>query len=86
VAVRYFVHVINRGQTAALRFGVSLAVDGGAAATQTVTNLAPGETRKLVFSGPPCEDTVTAVADPEDVLRETIERDNSLTAPCPSRR
>jgi len=85
-AVRYAVNVVNRGQVLALPFGVSLAVDGSAVDTQTVTNLVPGETRGLVFFGRACAGTVTAVADPDDAIRETTEKDNSMTSPCPSRR
>jgi len=81
---RYAVHVVNRGHVAARGFGVSLAVDGGTVDTLAVNALAPGESRKLLFSGPVCARTVTAVADPEDTVREVSERDNTLTSPCPS--
>lgn len=84
-AYRYAVHVLNRGRVAAESFGVSLAVDGGTVDTHAVNALAPGESRRLLFSGPACRGAVTAVADPEDTVRETSERDNTLTSPCPSR-
>jgi len=80
----YTVNVLNRGQVAAPAFGVSLAVDGGTVDTLAVSALASGESRRLVFSGPACGSTVTAVADPEDRVREVSERDNTLTTPCPS--
>ena len=81
---RYAVNVVNRGQVAAPGFGVSLAVDGGTVDTLAVNALAPGESRRLLFSGPVCGSTVTAVADPEDTVREVSEKDNTLTSPCPS--
>ena len=84
-AYRYAVHVANRGPVATGRFGVSLAVDGGTLDTLTVTGLAPGESRRLIFSGPACKSGVRAVADPDDTVRELSERDNSFTAPCPLR-
>lgn len=80
----YAVHVLNRGQVTAPTFGVSLVVDGGTVDTLAVNALAPGESRRLVFSGPACGSTVTAKADPEDTVREVSERDNTLTTPCPS--
>lgn len=83
-AYRYAVNLVNRGQVAAGAFGVSLAVDGGTVDTLAVSALAPGESRSLLFSGPACRGTVTAVADPEDTVREVSERDNTLTSPCPS--
>ncbi len=81
---RYAVHVSNRGQVVAASFGVSLAVDGGTVDTLAVNALAPGESRRLFFSGPVCAGNVTAVADPEDAVREVSERDNTLSSPCPS--
>lgn len=84
-AFRYAVNVLNRGQVVAEGFGVRLAVDGGAVDTLAVNALAPGESRRLLFSGPACRSTVTATADPEDTVREVSEKDNTLTSPCPSR-
>lgn len=84
-AHRYTVQVVNRGRVTAPGFGVSLAVDGGTVDTLSVAALAPGESSKLLISGPACRGTVTAVADPEDTIREVSERDNTLTSPCPSR-
>lgn len=80
------VRVVNPGRATASRFGVSLAVDGGIADTQTVDALAPGEGRQLSFVGPPCVASVTARADPDDAVREASEKDNVLTTPCPPRR
>lgn len=81
---RYPVQLVNNGQVPAERFGVSLAVDAGAEETQAVGFLAPGESRRLVFSGLACRAGVTVVADPEDTVRENFERDNSRTFGCPS--
>jgi len=82
-AVGYEVHVVNRGPVAAGRFGVSLAVDGAAVDTQTVAGLGAGKVRTLSFAGPACQGTVTARADPDDVVREAHDSDNGLTSPCP---
>ena len=81
---RYAVYVVNNGRVRADGFSVSVSVDGGAPDTQVVSLLQPGEVRRLVFSGPGCQGTVTAVADPKDTVREAFEKDNSLTSPCPS--
>jgi len=80
----YEVQVLNRGPVSAGPFGLSLAVDGGTVNTQTVPGLGPGKSRRLSFTGPPCTGTVTARADPDDVVREAHEGDNVLTSPCPS--
>ena len=85
-AYAYTVRVVNRGRASAHRFGVRLAVDGGIVDTQSVAPLAPAEARELSFTGPACERSLTARADPEDVVREASERDNVLAAPCPTRR
>ena len=82
---RYGVQLVNNGQVAAERFGVTLTVDEGTTVdTQAVSYLAPGESRRLFFSGRACRGNVTAVADPEDAVRENLERDNSLTSRCPT--
>ncbi len=81
----YSVRVVNRGRATAPRFGVSLAVDRGIVDTQSVAPLGPGEVRELSFTGPACEGSLTARVDPEDVVREASEKDNVLTAPCPTR-
>ena len=82
---RYAVQLVNDGQVAAERFDVTLTVDRGITVdTQRVSHLAPGESRRLFFSGRACGGSVTAVADPEDAVRENLERDNSLTSRCPS--
>ncbi|HEV2723763.1 MAG TPA: CARDB domain-containing protein [Thermoleophilaceae bacterium] len=83
-AYRYAVYVVNNGRVRADGFSVSVSVDGGAADTQVVSLLQPGEVRRVFFSGPPCQGTVTAVADSKDTVREAFEKDNSLTSPCPS--
>lgn len=78
----YRVHVANRGQATAPRFGVSFAVDGGVVDIQTVASLAPGERRELLFTGPPCQRALTARVDPQDAVRESSEKDNVVTTPC----
>ena len=80
----YRVRVVNRGRATAARFTVSLGVDGGVLDTQSIAPLAPGEVRQLSFTGPACEASLTARVDPEDAVREGSEKDNVLTAPCPT--
>lgn len=80
----YRVRVVNRGRARAPRFTATLGVDGGVLDTQSMAPLAPGEVRQLSFTGPACEASVTARVDPEDAVREGSEKDNVLTAPCPT--
>ena len=53
-----------------------------------VLELAPGEERLIVTTGPECEPgaPVTATADPLDLIDERNERDNAVTRRCPSAR
>jgi hypothetical protein len=81
-AYRYSVSVANRGPVAAEGFGVSLVVDGGVVGTRTVSALAPGDSRRLVFTGPRCTSTMSAVADLGDAVREVTEQDNVLNSSC----
>ena len=82
-AYRYAVHIVNRGRVPAQDFDVDFEVDGEAAGTRRVNALAPGESRRVLFSGPACGSTVTAVADRADTVREVTERDNARTSSCP---
>lgn len=81
---RYAVQLVNDGQVAAERFGVSLTVDSGTADTQAVGSLKPGESRGLFFTGRACRGRVTVVADLEDIVRENFEKDNTRAFGCPS--
>ena len=78
----YSVRVQNIGLAAARGVAVSLVVDGSLLDTPTVGFLAPGESRLLGFSGPPCTTSVTAAVDPDGVLVESSEDDNVQELAC----
>ncbi|MEK6229111.1 MAG: CARDB domain-containing protein [Actinomycetota bacterium] len=81
--VRYVVRVANDGRATATGVAVSLAVDGGVIDTPVVGTIAPGEVRRAVVNGPPCQSSLEAVADPAGVVRESFESDNVRAAACP---
>jgi hypothetical protein len=53
--------------------------------SQVVDTIAPGGEALIEVEGPPCQSgaTVTATADPLDLIDERSERDNALTRLCP---
>jgi hypothetical protein len=81
----YSVVVRNAGGADARSVGVGLSVDGTPLAASTVGSLIALETRTVRFSGPACTAAISAVADPDNALREEIEDDNVLSLPCPLR-
>ena len=83
--VRYRVRVANESETSASGVAVRLSVDGGVVDTVTVAHLRAGESRLVAFRGPPCTESVTATADPDGVLLESSEDDNSQSLPCAGR-
>jgi hypothetical protein len=80
--LRYFVAVRNDGRVAATNAAVRLAVDGAEVNTKTVPLLAAGDESSLSFSGPACESSVQAAADPENAIPESSETDNTQTKSC----
>jgi hypothetical protein len=80
--LRYFVSVSNIGKGAAYDAAVGLVVDGSAAGTKTVHLLRRGETRTVSLRGPVCHGGVEAQADPENLIPESSETDNSDTRAC----
>lgn len=74
---RYVVRVDNDGVAAAEDVPVRLQVDGGTIDTAIVAAIEPAESRLVTFRGPACEDSVTVAADPDDVLTESEESDNT---------
>jgi hypothetical protein len=78
----YTVRAANVGGAPADQVAVALEVDGSAVDTQTLPRLEPGEARALEFSGPRCQGSVRAVADPSNSIRESSETDNSQSLPC----
>jgi len=81
--VRYVVRVANEGRATATNVAVSLAVDGGVIDTPVVGTIEPGDVRRAVVNGPPCQSSLEAVADPGGLVRESFESDNVRAAACP---
>jgi subtilase family serine protease len=61
---------------------VRVAVDGSEVNTRMVTLLHRAETKTVTFRGPACEARVDAKADPENVIPESSETDNSDSRAC----
>jgi hypothetical protein len=79
----YRVNVTNRGKVDTDDVAISLNVDKAILDTVKITHLAPGETRTVSFTGPTCRRAVRAKADPDNVIGETVEHDNSQLFACP---
>ena len=79
--VRYAVRLRNAGQAAAAAAPVRLTVDGNVVDTRTVP-LVAGAQRTLSFRGPDCRRTVEARADPDALIVESLEDDNSQLVQC----
>jgi CARDB len=80
--VRYRALVGNAGK-AAVTAPVRLSVDGGVIDTASVAELLPGEWREVDFRGPSCTTLVAAEADPDGVIVESSEDDNTDELTCP---
>ncbi|MEA2363293.1 MAG: hypothetical protein QOD71_2438 [Thermoleophilaceae bacterium] len=80
--VRYRVLVTNEGIATATGVPVRLTVDGVVVATATVPALVPAERRVLIMQGPACTQSVEATADPDGVIVESSESDNSHEVAC----
>jgi subtilase family serine protease len=80
----YVITVANDGSGDAGAVEVALKVDGGSLTTGRVPVLDAGETATVQLTGPACTSVVRAAADPQDVIDETNEKDNSLVTACPS--
>jgi CARDB len=80
--VRYLMRVANTGAAPAVDFDARLSVDGGVVDTVTIGSLEPGSSREIAVLGPECTSFVSSIADPEGVIVETSEDDNSHTVNC----
>jgi len=80
--VRYLGVVRNSGRAAATDVPVRLTVDGHVVDTITVASLAAGERRSLAIRGPKCHDKVRLEADPDRLIAETSDTDNSHELTC----
>jgi hypothetical protein len=79
----YIVPITNTGRETAHNVAVELFVDGAAANVGHIDAIAPGQTREARFTGPLCQRSVRAVADPTDAVKERFESDNALQIKCP---
>ena len=80
--VRYLMRVANTGAAPAVDFDARLSVDGGVVDTVTIGSLEPGSSRELAVLGPECTSSVSSIADPDGVIVEASEDDNSHTVNC----
>jgi hypothetical protein len=82
---RYRVVVVNRGRSAAGAFTVGFSVDGVPLAERRLPGLAPHQRQSVVFTGPACDhddDVLVASVDPEGLVEESEEADDTLSAAC----
>jgi hypothetical protein len=79
----YEVKIGNDGKADADGVEVSLSVDDAVLDTATVDQLAAGETRTVSFTGPPCRQGVSVIADPSNSIGERSEDDNTRLFACP---
>jgi len=79
----YTASVENQGSTDLERVVVSLAVDGAELEAGEILLLRRGETGEVRFTGPICQTSVRAVADPRDAIAEVDEGDNVIQSSCP---
>lgn len=80
---QYGITLINRGTMAAPASIVKLLADGDSAGRAVVPALLPGQTAKVLLEAPRCSVNATAVADPDSLVKESDERNNSRTVACP---
>ncbi len=80
---RYTVTVQNSGRVASPQSGLRLSVDGKPQAPVPVPALQPGESALASAFGPRCATQVRATVDPDGLVRESREGDNSLLLGCP---
>jgi hypothetical protein len=80
--VRYRILVTNDGIATATDVPVRLTVDGDVVDTVTVPELAPADRTVIGIQGPKCTDSVKAEADPDGVIVESSESDNSHEVAC----
>ena len=79
----YKVKIVNDGLSEARNVGVLLRIDGEVVDDAEVVDvLAPGESRRVTFSGPVCRERMRAVVDPKQRIAESRERDNVLSPTC----
>ena len=80
--VRYLMRVGNTGVAPAEEVAARLSVDGAVVDTVTIDSLEPGENREVAVLGPPCTRSVSSMVDPDGVIVESSESDNTHTVIC----
>ena len=80
--VRYRILVTNEGIATATDVPVRLTVDGDVIDTVTVPELAPAGRTVVGIQGPQCTQSVKAEVDPDGVIVESSESDNSHEVAC----
>jgi hypothetical protein len=79
---RYFVKVMNLGPALAENVPVSLSVDGGTGGSATVPLIYAKSSRVVGIRAPECEGYLEAEADPDELIAETSELDNTHQLAC----
>ncbi|MET0762989.1 MAG: CARDB domain-containing protein [Thermoleophilaceae bacterium] len=79
----YTLTIRNRGKVAARDIAVELFVDGAATDLGHIDVLEPGQQKEVRISGPLCQRRLRVVVDPNDVIHEESELDNSTILQCP---
>jgi CARDB len=79
---RYRVRVVNDGRAEVSGASVRFWVNGSALDTVIVSPLAIGQERMIGFRGPACAGSVKATADPDGVIVESSELDNTQELRC----
>jgi hypothetical protein len=79
----YRVGISNTGKVDVAQVNVSLSADKAILDTVTVAQLSVGETKTVSFTGPVCRHAVRVTVDPDNLIGETIENDNSQLFSCP---
>ena len=81
--LRYAVRVANNGHRAGRGRGACASRSTAAWSTPSRSNgSSPARTRLLVFRGPECDLTVSAAADPDGLIAESSEDDNTQALSC----
>ncbi len=79
---RYALRVTNFGAAEAQGVLARLSVDGTVAASGTFGALSAKSSVKLILRGPECQDFVQAQVDPDSLIAESVETDNSQLRVC----
>ena len=79
----YVVNVINKGTVSTPASNLKLFVDGSTEGRAAVPALQAGQLARVSIVGPRCKATLGGEADPDGLVRESRESDNTISMPCP---